>query len=94
VCLVDAGGEWDMTLAELRHLLDTLIRAERQVDVLNLSGGEPLLHPQLLAVVDEALSRPEIVRVSISTNGLALLRRPDRVDDAGLLDQSRHLRPG
>ena len=73
ICLVDAGAEWDMSRDEFSGLLDHLIAAERQVDVLNLSGGEPLMHPELLRFVDEALSRPEIVRVSISTNGLRFL---------------------
>jgi uncharacterized radical SAM superfamily Fe-S cluster-containing enzyme len=36
-----------------------------------------LVHPDLLEIVDEALSHAEIVRVSISTNGLALLRQPN-----------------
>jgi uncharacterized radical SAM superfamily Fe-S cluster-containing enzyme len=76
ICLVDAGAEWDMAPAEFSGLLDSLIAAERQIDILNLSGGEPLLHPGLLQLVDDALARPEIVRVSISTNGLALLRQP------------------
>ena len=77
ICLVDAGGAWDMTHAEFARMLDALIAAERQIDILNLSGGEPLRHPQLLPLVDEAMSRPEIVRVSISTNGLALLCQPE-----------------
>jgi len=76
ICLVDAGRPWDMTLAEFRRLLDRVIRAERRIHVLNLSGGEPLLHPDLLAFVAEAASRPEIVRVSISTNGLRLRVEP------------------
>jgi hypothetical protein len=76
VCLVSAGTRRDMTFEAFKRLLDAFIRAERQVDVLNLSGGEPLLHPQLLAFLDEAQSRPEIVRVSISTNGLRLLSDP------------------
>jgi uncharacterized radical SAM superfamily Fe-S cluster-containing enzyme len=76
VCIADAGREWDMTLEEFKSLIDNLIRAENQVDVINLSGGEPLLHPQLLDIIDEAISRPEIVRVSISTNGLTLLEKP------------------
>jgi uncharacterized radical SAM superfamily Fe-S cluster-containing enzyme len=71
-CLVSAGGGWDMSLGDFNRVLDGLLRAERQLDVLNLSGGEPLLHPQLLALVDAALARPEIVRISISTNGLRL----------------------
>jgi len=73
VCLVDAGQPWDMSLAEFDRLLDVLIAAERQIDILNLSGGEPLLHPAILEIVDRAIAREEIVRVSISTNGLQLL---------------------
>lgn len=79
VCIADAGREWDMTLEEFKSLIDNLIRAENQIDVINLSGGEPLLHPQLLDIIDEAISRPEIVRVSISTNGLTLLEKPSLV---------------
>jgi uncharacterized radical SAM superfamily Fe-S cluster-containing enzyme len=67
----------DMTLHDFRRVLDALIRAERQVDILNLSGGEPLVHPQFLAFVDEALSRPEVIRLSVSTNGRELLRHPE-----------------
>lgn len=81
VCLVDAGQPWDMTMEEFRRLLDVLISTETQVDVLNLSGGEPLIHPGLLAFVDEALSRSEIVRVSISTNGIALLSNSGLADE-------------
>jgi uncharacterized radical SAM superfamily Fe-S cluster-containing enzyme len=66
-----------MTVEEFKKLIDKLIHAEGQIDVLNLSGGEPLIHPNLLEIVDVALSRPEIVRVSVSTNGLALIHRSD-----------------
>ncbi len=58
-----------------------LIYVEGQIDVLNISGGEPLLHPQLLEIIDEALGHPEVVRVSISTNGLALLNQPILVEE-------------
>ena len=67
---------WDLSLHEFQHLLDVILEAERQVDVLNLSGGEPLLHPRLLDMIDEALSRKEIVRVSLSTNGLRFRDEP------------------
>ena len=81
VCLVDAGGGPDMSLDEFRTILDGLLRAEGQIDVLNLSGGEPLMHDRLLEIVDEALSRPQIVRVSISTNGLTFLKTPGLLQD-------------
>ena len=76
VCLVDAGAPRDMGLPEYRNILDGLLRAEPAIDILNLSGGEPLLHPQFMRLVDEALRRREIARLSVSTNGLALLRDP------------------
>lgn len=79
VCIADAGGNWEMTVEEFGRLLDTLIRAELQIDILTLSGGEPLLHFRLLEIVDEALARPQIVRVAISTNGLILLEQPSLV---------------
>jgi len=77
VCLVDAGKNRDITREEFNRILEGLIRAERQIDVLTISGGEPLAHPQILDMIDELASRPEIIRTSISTNGLALLRNPE-----------------
>jgi 7,8-dihydro-6-hydroxymethylpterin dimethyltransferase len=87
ICLVDAGPTWDIGRAEFAKLLDGLLAAERQIDVLNISGGEPLLHPNLLGLIDDALARPGIVRVSISTNGLELLRRPELMERL----QERHV---
>jgi uncharacterized radical SAM superfamily Fe-S cluster-containing enzyme len=82
VCLRSAGGggaAWDISRSEFQRILARLLETEAQIDVLNLSGGEPLLHPEVLTLVDEALAHPEIVRVSLSTNGLALLARPQLV---------------
>lgn len=76
VCLANAGDNWDMSVGEFASIIEKLIRAEGQIDILNISGGEPLLHPRLLEIIDEALSHPEIVRASISTNGLVLLDQP------------------
>jgi hypothetical protein len=43
------------------------------VDVINISGGEPTLHPQLRGMIDAAL-RKGITQISVATNGLTLLR--------------------
>ena len=77
VCIVDAGRCWDMSVNQFSTVLDGLLQAEGQVDVLNLSGGEPLIHPAIMDIVDTAANREGIVRVSISTNGRELLKRPD-----------------
>jgi uncharacterized radical SAM superfamily Fe-S cluster-containing enzyme len=75
-----------MSLVEFRRILNGLARAEKQVDVLNLSGGEPLLHPRILDFIDEALSRQEIVRVSVSTNGLEFLENPNLLEEVKVRD--------
>ena len=75
-CIASAGSDGDMSLDEFSILLDGLLAAEGQVDVLNLSGGEPLLHPAILEIVDQAVGRENIIRISISTNGRELLKNP------------------
>ncbi len=49
------------------------MRSEGQIDVLNLSGGEPTLNPHFRQIVEECASRQEILRVSVSTNGSVLV---------------------
>jgi len=73
ICIASAGKDQDLSENEFETILKSLAQSEKQIDVLNISGGEPLLHPKLLALIDAALARPEIIRVSISTNGLYLL---------------------
>lgn len=77
VCLVGNRSSFHLSRAQVAGILDGLIAAEGQVDVVSLSGGEPTLNPDFRGIVDECLGRSEILRVSVSTNGLTLLRDPD-----------------
>ena len=77
ICLVHNPGTRHLTRLEVARILDGLIRSEGQIDVLNLSGGEPTLHPAFREIVAECVSRPEILRVSVSTNGLRLAKDAD-----------------
>lgn len=74
ICLVTHSGSHHWTREEVARGLDGLIRSEGQIDVLNLSGGEPTLNPNFREIVDECVARKEILRVSISTNGSVLVR--------------------
>jgi uncharacterized radical SAM superfamily Fe-S cluster-containing enzyme len=58
-------------------MLHKVIQAEGQIDILNLSGGEPTLNPNFYDIIEECICRKEILRVSVSTNGLALASNPD-----------------
>lgn len=66
-----APGQKHKSLSDVKLAIDRLVLAEGHAEVLQLSGGEPTLHPQLLDAVDYALERP-IDYVMINTNGIRL----------------------
>lgn len=71
ICLGHNDNSFMMSRAEFAAIIDGLVEKEGFLDTINLSGGEPTLHPELLALLDLA-RRPEIGRVSISTNGVRI----------------------
>jgi uncharacterized radical SAM superfamily Fe-S cluster-containing enzyme len=77
ICLVSNPATRHLDRAQVARILDSLLRSEPQIDVLNLSGGEPTLNPHLREIIEECVSRKGILRVSLSTNGLRLSRDAD-----------------
>jgi hypothetical protein len=67
------------TLEEIERMLDIVVRSEGEPDVVQLSGGEPTLHPDFFTVMDMAKARP-IRHLMINTNGLRLAREPAFVE--------------
>ena len=65
-----------MTREELRSLLDKLIARAGPFDLMNITGGEPTLHPQIVELLQEC-QRPEIGRVTMNSNGLRLATDED-----------------
>ncbi len=61
------------TLAEIETMLDIVVKSEGEPDVVQLSGGEPTLHPDFFTVMDMAKARP-IRHLMINTNGLRIAR--------------------
>lgn len=59
-------------------MFDAIVANEGEPDVVQLSGGEPTLHPEFFAILDAARARP-IHHLMINTNGLRLAREPDFV---------------
>jgi 7,8-dihydro-6-hydroxymethylpterin dimethyltransferase len=62
-----AGGA-HRSLEDIERMLDVVASAEGQVGVLQISGGEPTLHPDLLAILDRVKAR-SIRHVMMNTNG-------------------------
>ena len=77
-----APGGKHLSVAECRRAIDRLIEVEGRPEVVQLSGGEPTVHPQFTEILDYALSRP-IDYVTINTNGLRFARDAELVESAG-----------
>src|SRR5512133_3907956 len=66
-----ADKKYFMSRAELRTLLDKLLARVGPVDLINITGGEPTVHPEILGLLEEC-KRPEIGRITMNSNGLCL----------------------
>jgi uncharacterized radical SAM superfamily Fe-S cluster-containing enzyme len=80
VCFADSSParSRQLSLATIESMLDTLIASEGQPDLVQISGGEPTLHPDIFAILDAVRARP-VRHVMINTNGVRLAREPDFV---------------
>jgi uncharacterized radical SAM superfamily Fe-S cluster-containing enzyme len=90
VCFADSSPErtTHLGLPVIERMLDTLVASEGEPDLVQLSGGEPTLHPEILAVLDAVRRRP-IRHAMINTNGIRLAQEPDFV--ARLAERKRGL---
>ena len=67
------------SLETIERMLDAVVRNEGEPDVVQISGGEPTLHPEFFAVLDMAKARP-IRHLMLNTNGVRIARDPAFVD--------------
>lgn len=68
-----------LDLATIGRMMDALVASEGEPDLLQLSGGEPTIHPDILTIVDMARERP-IRHLMINTNGLRIATDPAFAD--------------
>lgn len=61
------------TLEEIEKMLDLVVENEGQPDVVQLSGGEPTVHPQFFEILDIAKSKP-IRHLMLNTNGIRIAK--------------------
>lgn len=57
-------------------MLDAVVESEGEPDVVQISGGEPTLHPRFFDILDAARARP-IRHLMVNTNGVKLATDPD-----------------
>lgn len=68
LCFADAGPRFTLTLDEVEDILDHLVATEGNPQVVQFSGGEPTIHPEIIPMLRAAKARG-IPHVMINTNG-------------------------
>jgi hypothetical protein len=56
-------------------MLDAVVANEGEPDVVQLSGGEPTIHPEFFAILEAARRRP-IKHLMLNTNGIRIANEP------------------
>ncbi len=64
------------TLAQIEAMLGCVVRNEKQPDVVQISGGEPTLHPNFFRVLEMCKERP-IRHLMVNTNGIRIAQEED-----------------
>lgn len=64
------------TLDEIKKMMDAVVRNEKEPDVVQISGGEPTIHPQFFDILDYAKTLP-IKHLMLNTNGIRIAKEKD-----------------
>jgi len=75
ICYAESGPERQhhRSLEAIESMLDAVIANEGEADVVQISGGEPTIHPDFFAILDAAKRRP-IRHLMVNTNGVRIAR--------------------
>ncbi len=80
ICFADSGTGpqqhgFSLSLEQVESMLDAFVWAEGEPEAVQLSGGEPSIHPEILEMLRAAKDRG-IALVMLNTNGIRLARDP------------------
>src|SRR3984957_5847442 len=89
VCFADSSPQRTRhrTLAEVDAMLETLVASEGSPDLVQISGGEPTIHPQIITILQLVKSKP-IRHVMLNTNGIRI------ATDKAFVAELAALKPG
>ena len=78
ICYAGSGPDRPLyrCLEHVTAMLDAVVKNEGAPDVVQISGGEPTLHPQLFEILDAAKARP-IRHLMVNTNGIRIAKDPE-----------------
>lgn len=74
-CFADSPQQAEvdaLTLDQIQDRVQRVIDRKGSLDILQLSGGEPTLHPEFFDVLEWCLAHPQIGHLLLNTNGIRL----------------------
>ena len=75
ICYADSGSEQQQhrSLELIEQMLDAIVANEGEPQIVQLSGGEPTIHPEFFQVMDLVKTKP-IKHLMINTNGIRIAK--------------------
>jgi 7,8-dihydro-6-hydroxymethylpterin dimethyltransferase len=89
VCFADSapGRGKARSMADIERMLETILASEAVPDLVQVSGGEPTLHPELIEILQRLKASP-IRHLMLNTNGIRI------AGDTQLVQDLADLKPG
>jgi uncharacterized radical SAM superfamily Fe-S cluster-containing enzyme len=77
-CYAESGPERTnhRPLEQIERMLDLAVENEGEPSVVQISGGEPTIHPEFFKIVEAARARP-IKHLMVNTNGIRIANDPE-----------------
>ena len=72
-CFANAGRGYNLSMEEVEGMLDSFVEVEGRPEVVQFSGGEPTLHPQIIDMMRMAQDKG-VRHVMLNTNGVRIAR--------------------
>jgi len=79
ICYAESGPhrQTHRSLEQVEFMLDCVLRNEKEPDIVQISGGEPTIHPQFFEILDAAKRRKAIKHLMVNTNGIRIAQEPE-----------------
>ncbi|MEZ0224608.1 MAG: radical SAM protein [Alphaproteobacteria bacterium] len=89
VCFAESSPmrKKNLDLKTIERMMDALVKSEGEPDILQISGGEPTIHPQFMEIMKLAKTKP-IRHLMVNTNGVKI------ASDKEFVKQLATLTPG
>jgi hypothetical protein len=89
---VGAGSKVDaVPIEQLKERIQGVIDRKGGIEILQLSGGEPTLHPHFFELVDWAQNHPNIDYLLLNTNGVRIARDAEFARQLAIVSARRRI---